>query len=91
MSRNLANLVLNAAKGESKGPESRASASATELNLVGEREFLTKETAQEALALLLAADSAVTKVHPLLSQVAPFWRTNFSCQPDMSAHFLHSR
>ena len=77
MSRNLANLVLNAAKGESKGPESRAPASATELNLVGEREFLTKETAQEALAVLLAADSAVTKVHPLLSQVAPSWRTKF--------------
>ena len=60
--RNLANLVLNAAKGQTKAQENGAQASATELNLVGDREFLTKDTAREALAPLLAPDSAITKV-----------------------------
>lgn len=60
--RNLANLVLNAAKGKTKSQQNGAATSATDLNLVGDREFLTKETAHEALAPLLAPDSAITKV-----------------------------
>ena len=36
--------------------------SAAELNLTGEREFLTTESAQEALAPMLAHGSAIAKV-----------------------------
>ena len=60
--RNLANLVLAAAKGQPKALGNSGGTNATELNLVGEREFLTKEAAREALAPLLAPDSAITKV-----------------------------
>ena len=64
MFRNLANLVLAAVKGRAQpvAQENGAQASDAELNLVGEREFLTKETAREALAPLLAPGSAITKV-----------------------------
>ena len=60
--RNLANLVLAAAKGQPKALGNSGGTNATELNLVGDREFLTKESAREALAPLLAPDSAITKV-----------------------------
>ena len=66
--RNLANLVLSAAKGQTKAQQNGAMTSTSELNLVGEREFLTKETAREALAPMLAPDAGITKVTDLVSQ-----------------------
>ena len=66
--RNLANLVLSAAKGQTKAQQNGAVTSTSELNLVGDREFLTKETAREALAPMLAPDSGITKVMELVPQ-----------------------
>ncbi len=66
--RNLANLVLAAAKAQPQAqaePMAQANggeANAAVLDLTGEREFLTTETAQEALAPMLAPGSAITKV-----------------------------
>ena len=66
--RNLANLVLSAAKRQTKAQQNGAMSSTSELNLVGEREFLTKETAREALAPMLASDSGITKVMDFVSR-----------------------
>lgn len=60
--RNLANLVLSAAKGQTKAQQNGAVTSTSELNLVGDREFLTKDTAREVFAPMLAPDSGITKV-----------------------------
>ncbi len=66
--RNLANLVLAAAKGQPKAQEqpmaqeNGGEANAAELDLTGEREFLTRDSAQEALAPMLAPGSAITEV-----------------------------
>ena len=64
--RNLANLVLAAAKGQPKArevaQEHGGKANAAELNLLGDREFLTSDSAREALGPMLAPDSAITKV-----------------------------
>lgn len=63
--RKLAALVLHKVKaGSGKAQQGEASTDSTELDLVGDREFLTAELASEALAPLLASGSAITKVHP---------------------------
>ena len=66
MVRNLANLVLAASKGQPKErgatQQHGGTANAAELNLLGDREFLTSDSAREALAPMLAPDSAITKV-----------------------------
>ena len=82
--RNLANLVLAAAKGQPKAQEqpvvqeNGGGANAAELDLTGEREFLTRETAQEALAPMLAPGSAITKVTGsacLATSLHVFWKS----------------
>ena len=70
--RNLANLVLSAAKGQTTAQHNGAVTSTSELNLVGEREFLTKETAREAFAPMLAPDAGITKVIDLVP-----WRSSY--------------
>ena len=74
MRRNLANLIIDSLKasGTSNAGEEASAASAnggpaTELNLFGDREFLTAESATDALAPLLAAGSAIEKVCATMS------------------------
>ena len=61
--RNLANLILDSLKRDSAVQQAPLGEdSTTELNLFGDREFLTAETATEALGPMLAPGSAITKV-----------------------------
>ena len=65
--RKLSALVLEkASSNNSRTAQATTREGSTEVNLTGDREFLTTESATEALALLLAPDTAVTKVPPSL-------------------------
>jgi large subunit ribosomal protein L31/Ran GTPase-activating protein 1 len=66
MSRNLANLIIDSLKSNNSSkasaqPAAAGEGSPTELNLFGDREFLTAESASEVLAPLLAPGSAIAK------------------------------
>lgn len=54
--------MLDSLKRDGGVQQARSAEDSTELNLFGDREFLTAETATEALGPMLAPGSAITKV-----------------------------
>lgn len=61
--RNLANLLVNKITSDGNTDQAETASASTELNLTGDREFLTTESANEALAPLMSEGSSITKVH----------------------------
>ncbi len=71
----MAELVLDKVKASGgKAEKAEGTNDSSELDLAGDREFLTAESASEALAPLLAEGSTITKVPSLFRK----WRLTFS-------------
>lgn len=63
--RNIANLLINKLSNNGQVDQADKADASTELNLTGDREFLTSESAADALAPLMSEGSSISKVRPI--------------------------